>query len=231
MPLHHMLGDEFKGIAVDDVRVLWGEDYCFYGMQPPNEMRSSLLKLRGTDTRGPILQSDKVPSTISMDENHPLVKMYHLPLAERCRNYSPFHCQQALERYGANTSCSGNHGLREDTLDFTNDGDENDFEMEAMCDDLPFPSPLKKQKPGKMQAYEHFKPLFDEFVGIMGDSAAGSQIFSQLTGVFNKMIMQARTDLAAHLPKPTGRIVSSAAPTSKRTKTHGTQHYSKRKRK
>ena len=82
----------------------------------------------------------------------------------------------------------------------------------------------------KEEAYEIFKPRFDEFVGILEDSAAGSQVLSNFKVKFDNLLMQARTELAAHLPKPTGQIVSSAAPTSKRLKTHGTEHYNKHKR-
>jgi hypothetical protein len=111
--LHHILGDEFKGITVDDVRVFWRTDYFFHGMQPQNEMRSLLMKLRDNDTQGPILPSNKVPATISMDDDLPIVKTYHLPLTERCMNFTQIHCQEALERYG-NTSCPCNPGLSQE---------------------------------------------------------------------------------------------------------------------
>ena len=38
-------------------------DYFLYGMQPHSEMRSLLMKLRDTDTQGPVLPIDKVPPT------------------------------------------------------------------------------------------------------------------------------------------------------------------------
>ena len=92
------------------------------------------MALRETDTQDPILHNDKVPSIlVSMDENHPVVKTYHLPLTERCRNVNQMRCQRAHECYG-NASCSGKFGLRGDTLDFTNACDGNDFEVEGMCD-------------------------------------------------------------------------------------------------
>jgi hypothetical protein len=135
-----------------------------------------------------------------MDDNDPVVKTYHLPLTERCRNYSQIHCEWAQKCYG-NTSCSGttgnhgrreetlnftndgNHGRREETLNFTDDGDGNDgdgnhLEAAGMCDVFQLPSP---QKTIKEQPYEIFKPQFDEFISLLEDSAAKSQIISSFT--------------------------------------------------
>jgi hypothetical protein len=135
--LDSILGDEFKGITVNDVRVFWRIDYFFYGMQPRNNMRSLLLDLRENDTKGPILHIDKVPSASIMDDNDPVVKTYHLPLTERCRNYSQIHCEWAHKCYG-NTSCSGtktgNHDHREETWNFTKDGDGKHLKAAGMCD-------------------------------------------------------------------------------------------------
>jgi hypothetical protein len=229
--LDHILGDEFKGITVDDVRVFWRIDYFLYGMQPHSEMRSLLMKLRDTDTQGPVLPIDKVPPTIFMDDNHAIVKTYHLPATKRCLNYSQNHCQSALERYG-NTSCPCHHGLSQEVYDYSNNDDVgNDFEADGMCDVFDYPSPQKKAKTVKEQGYELLKPRFDELVSLLGDSAADSQIISYCDSVYSELVMKVRADLAARLPKPQGRTVSSAAPTSKRLKTHGTQHYSKHKRK
>jgi hypothetical protein len=153
--LDHILGDEFKGITVDDVRVFWRKDYFFYGMQPQNEMRSLLMALRNTDTQGPVLPSGKLPSTIFMNDYHPIVRTYHLPLTERCMNYSQIHCQQALERYG-NTSCPSNHGISQEVYDYSiNDDGGNDFEAGNMCDVFDYPSPQKKPTAEKKElAYE-----------------------------------------------------------------------------
>ena len=220
--LDHILGDEFKGITQDDVRVFWRTAYYFHGLQPRNEMRSLLLELRDTDTKGPILPREKIPPTIFMDKNHPVVKTYYLPLTERCINYTPIHCQQALERYG-NKFCPGNLGLSQEAYDYSNSDDGNDV--------FQYPSPQKKQKTAKEQAYEVLKPEVDEMFTILGDSFANSQVLSYCKGKLTELVMELRAELSAHLPKPQGQIVSSAAPTSKRLKTHGTQHYSKHKHK
>jgi hypothetical protein len=166
--LDHILGDDFKGITVDDVRVFWRIDYFFHGMQPQCEMRSLLMKLRSTDTQGPVLPIDKVPSTIIMDDNHDIVKTYHLPVTERCLNYSPNHCQRARALYG-NTSCPCNHGLSQEVYDYSNNDDVgNDFEADDMCDVFDYPSPQKKAKTVKEQGYECLKPMFDELVALFG---------------------------------------------------------------
>jgi hypothetical protein len=141
--LHCIWGSKFRGVTVNDVRVFWRVDYFFHGMQTQTNIRSLLLELRDNDTQGPILQSDQVPSTIFMDENHPVVKTYHLPLVERCSNYSHNHCERALNRYSTahccdNTSCSRNHGRIGRTMNFTNERDEN--EVEAI------PSPKKGRR-------------------------------------------------------------------------------------
>jgi hypothetical protein len=172
--------------------------------------------------KGPILPREKIPPTIFMDKNHPVVKTYYLPLTERCINYTPIHCQQALERYG-NKFCPGNLGLSQEAYDYSNSDDGNDV--------FQYPSPQKKQKTAKEQAYEVLKPEVDEMFTILGDSFANSQVLSYCKGKLTELVMELRAELSAHLPKPQGQIVSSAAPTSKRLKTHGTQHYSKHKHK
>jgi hypothetical protein len=89
-------------------------------------------------------------------------------LTERCRNYSQIHCEWAQKSYG-NKSCSGttgNHGHREETLNFTKDGDGKNVEAAGMCDAFQLPSPQKKQKTVKEQPYEIFKPRFDEFISL-----------------------------------------------------------------
>jgi len=227
--LDHILGDEFKGITQDDVRVFWRIAYYFHGLQPRNEMQSLLLKLRDTDTKGPILPSEKIPSTIFMDKNHPVVKTYYLPLTERCINYTRIHCQEALERHG-NKFCRSNHGLSQEVYDYSQE-DYDYSNSDDGNDAFQYPSPQKKQKTVKEHAYELLKPGFDELITILDDSKADSQLLSNVKGELNEFIMRTRTKLSAHLPKPKGQTVSSAAPTSKRLKTHGTQHYSKHKRK
>jgi hypothetical protein len=56
---------------------------------------------------------------------------------ERCRNYSQIHCEWAHKCYG-NTSCSGtktgNHDHREETWNFTKDGDGKHLKAAGMCD-------------------------------------------------------------------------------------------------
>jgi hypothetical protein len=200
-------------------------------MQPQNEMRSLLMELRDNDTQGPVLPRDKVPATIVMDDNLPIVKTYHLPLIERCMNYSQIHCQEALERYG-NTTCPCNHGLSQEVYDYSIDDDGTDFEGGDMCDVFDYPSPQKNPKTGKkVQAYEAINPHVAELYALLDDAAADEQTIAFFKEKYAELTVQARTMLAAKLPKPRGRTVSSAAPTSKRLKTHGTQHYSKHKRK
>jgi hypothetical protein len=63
--LDFILGDDFKGITVNDVRVFWRIYSFFYGMQPRNNMLSLLLELRETDTQDPILHGDKVKTVKS----------------------------------------------------------------------------------------------------------------------------------------------------------------------
>jgi hypothetical protein len=229
--LHHILGGEFKGITVDDVRVFWRTDYFFYGMQPQNEMRSLLMELRDNDTQGPLLPSDKVPATISLDDSLPIVKTYHLPLAERCTNYSQIHCQEALERYG--NTCPCNHGLSQEVYDYSIDDDGgHSFDAGDMCDVFDYPSPQRKPKTVKrVQAYEAINPHVTELYALLDDAAADAQTITFFKEKLAEITAQARTMLTAKLPQPHGRTVSSAAPTSKRLKTHGTQHYSKHKRK
>ena len=230
--LHHVLGDEFKDITADDVRVFWRTGYYFYGMQPQNAMRSLLMELRDNDTQGPVLPSDKVPATISMDDNLPIVKTYHLPLTERCLNYSQIHCQEALERYG-NTNCPCNHGLSQEVYDYSIDDDgANNYDAGDTCDVFDYPSPKKKPKTGKrVQAYEAINPHVAEMYALMDDAAADEQTVAFFKEKYAELTALARTMLTAKFPEPQGHTVSSAAPTSKRLKTHGTQHYSKHKRK
>ena len=64
-----------------------------------------------------------------------------------------------------------------------------------------------------------------------GRCRAVSQIRSYLQRKIDDLFMEAKTKLAAHLLIPKGRIVSSAAPTSKRSKAHETHHFSTHKRK
>ena len=232
--LHHVLGDEFKDITADDVRVFWRTSYIFHGMQNHNEMqmhnemRSLLMELRDNDTQGPVLPRDKVPATIFMDDNLPIVKTYKLPLTERCMNYSPNHCQHALELYG-NTSCPSNHGLSQEAYDYSI---HDDFDTGDICDVFDYPSPQKKQKTGKrVQAYEVLNPHAAQLYALLDDAAADEQTIAVFKEKFAEMIAQATEMLTVRLPEPKGRTVSSAAPTSKRLKTHGTQHYSKHKRK
>ena len=79
---------------MNEVRVFWRIDYYVSGMQPQHNIGLLLLALRETDTQGPLLHRNNVPSIISIDENHPVVKTYHLPLTERtivqvtCREHS-----------------------------------------------------------------------------------------------------------------------------------------------
>ena len=44
------------------------------------------------------------------------------------------------------------------------------------------------------------------------NSGADSQVLSYFQGKFDNLLMQARTELAAHVPRPWVQIVSSAAP-------------------
>jgi SWIM zinc finger len=228
--LYHILGEEFKGITQDDVRVFWRIDYYFYGMQPENEMRSLLLELRDTDAKGPRLPSDKITATVLMDKNHHIVKTYLLPPSERCMNYTRSHCQQALKKYGTTLFCRS-AGHSQDVFNYSKSCEGNISESDGMCDAFTFPSPQKKQSTLREQAYEHLKPEFEELITILEDSAADSQSISYFKSLYSEITMKARTRLSARLPKPQGSVVSSAAPTSKRLKTHGTQHYSKQKRK
>ena len=69
-------------------------------------------------------------------------------------------------------------------MDYPSNGDGND-------DFFQFPSPQKKQKTAKAQAYETFKPRFDEFVGILEDSAADGELLSYFKGKFDDLLMQA----------------------------------------
>ena len=138
---------EFKGVAVDDVRVFWRNDYFFYGMQPRNDMGSLLLQLRDSDTQGPIVPIDKVPPTISMDENHPIVKSFNLPLVERCLNYAPLQCQAALQFHGSSIA-PGSLGLNHEFFDYgdTADDDGSVLESQPPTDaTFSYPSPPKRQ--------------------------------------------------------------------------------------
>jgi hypothetical protein len=228
-----IFGGEFKGVAVNDVRVFWRNDYFYYGMQSRNNIGSLLLQLRDSDTKGPIVPADKMSPIISIDENHPIVKTLNLPLIERCLNYAPLQCQTALQSHG-NSFGPGCLGLSQELFDYGDiDYDDNgsEFEFPTTSNDMfSYPSPRKKDKTAQEQAYESLKPKFDELVTLLGDANADNQRIALCGDMLTEIIMRQRTELAASIPKPKGRVVSSAAPTSKRRKTHGTSHYSKYKR-
>jgi hypothetical protein len=201
-----ILGVEFNGIGVDDVRVVRRKDYFFYGMQPQHKMRSLLMKLHDNDTQGPVLPSDKTPVAISMDDNHPIVKTYHLPLTERCINYTQIHCQEALERYG-NTSCPCNHGLSQEVYDYSIDDDGGHSFAGDMCDVFDYPSP--KMKPNtvkRMGAYEAINPHVAEMYALLDDAAADEQTIAFFKEKQAELTAQARTMLSAKLPKPCGLV-------------------------
>ena len=97
-----------------------------------------------------------------------------------------------------------------------------------MCDVFDYPSP--KMKPNTVKrvgAYEAIHPHVAEMYSLLDDAAADEQTIAFFKEKQAELTAQARTILTAKLPKPRGRTVSSAAPTSKRLKTHGIQHYSK----
>ena len=116
------------------------ENRLLYGMQPRNNMRSLLLELHESNTQqGPILRSDTVSSTIFMD--------FKPPCPFPSRNYA-----RTIVKF-TTASCSGNHGVREDTFDFTHDGDRNDFEAQGMCDASIQGGPSKQKKSTVIKFY------------------------------------------------------------------------------
>jgi hypothetical protein len=195
--LCQITGSEFKGVAVDDVRVFWRNDYFFYGMQPRNDMGSLLLQLRDSDTQGPIVPIDKVPPTISMDENHPIVKTFSLPLVERCLNYAPLQCQAALQSHGSSIA-PGCLGLNQEFFDYgdTADDDGSVLEFQTPTDaTFSYPSPPKKDKTAHEQAYDLLKPKFDELVTLLGDSNADNTQITLYGDMLTEIIMRRRAGI------------------------------------
>jgi hypothetical protein len=141
-------------------------------------------------------------------------------------------CQAALLSHGSSIA-PGSLGLNQEFFDYGDTADDDGIVLEFQTPtDVTFsyPSPPKKDKTAHEQAYDLLKPKFDELVTLLGDTNADNTQITLYGDMLTEIIMRRRAELAASMPKPKGRVVSSAAPTSKRRKTHGTSHYSKYKR-
>lgn len=213
-----VLGVSYEGITHHDVLVIWHKSYYYYGAGTSCKMRSFVMDLRANDTNGPVLKED--PPTIPLDLNHKIVQLSGLDAVARCTNYHEEHCREALLRYGASNAAPAN--LTQEMYMNSND-DDNLRESQ----DFSFPSPMRAQEPDHFNLFAELIPYFKEYISVL-DLNCTQKKLHDIKQHFSGLIAQEKKELAP-AAAPQGRVVSSAAPTNKRRKTHGTAKYKTKK--
>lgn len=217
------LGNTFKGVSHHDVLVLWHKSYYFHGMQPSNVIRSQFMKLRDNDIQGPVLC--ELPATVEIDLAHPVIQLHHMPLADRCLNYSSSQCSRAFQCITAAPA-----HLSQETH-FNNDEDSQ-FDDTDHFDDGCVPSPVRKRPDGentRVDAYPVLAPMFKELMASLDRNCDFAKL-EKYKDTFEQMIACERAEAAskirkqglASVPGALRGIISSAVPSNKRRKSHGT---------
>jgi len=156
---------------------------------------------------------------------HPVIQVHHAPLADCCLNYSSSKCSRAL----LHITPAPAH-LSQETH-FNNS--EGGLFVDADDDDC-FPSPVSRRPEGetiKVDAYPVLAPMFKELIASLDRNCDHTKL-EKYKEKFEQMIACEKAETNLNVPKrglasaPGAQrsIVSSAVPSNKRQKTHGTMH-------
>jgi hypothetical protein len=208
-------GSGYKGVTHNDVVVLWRKQYYVHGMTSGStESKKVMFQLRRNDTKGPALFDHEVPPSNSFRLNHPIVAVVSQSVEACCLNYTESMCRHVMSR-----AADAPGHLTQETM--INNESDDDVEGEGCVlfngDD---------GRPGIKEADTPFailQPILKELCGVMELNHKEEDLSRYSATMTAWIAEQKATAFGGTIRK--GRAVSSAVPTNKRRKTHGTSHY------
>jgi hypothetical protein len=220
-----ILGENSKGFPLSSVQIFWWNQYYLYGLSNRKDHKKSkqaLIALASNDTPGlPCPGRLDIPTIFSPSER--VFQAYSQPATDRLLNYSSpvaIGAVQKLRDRNNPVRLAENVPAGLSQLSFLPDQDESEFEANDWSNPMEELSDTEDYRDSRQVLSCHYNELSEAF----NNSKEKDSLEDEFKTIMNDYIVRARTTAAIPFSSK-GQRISMVPASSKRKKTHSTQHY------